>query len=655
MVPARSSAPSVAGAAPARDGRPAGVDPAAALRRFHRGLLLLLALAAASQVLIASEAFSGNPMVLVPQVDAAVVWSHAGEIAGGALVDDAPFETAPLMLWWAALVRALGGGLGALAAAQTLLHLATLVLIGRLSRRLASSVGSPGFATWVGWLGAGLFLLLDEPAAATSRVLAGSLQLALTAGLLDALTGIEWQSGRSASPLRAGVIGVLTGLCCLAFPPYLALLPLVPLWLFASGVGGQRAALFAAALSLLTIAPATVHNHRAAGEFIPISSQAGLTFYHGNNPAADGTLAAVGVVNSKEEQALDSLLKARAALGDEEAGWNEASRYWLGQGLEWWKNEPGRALKVGAIKAWYTLTGRRYGDVYQPWMERRDGVATRLWLAPLSLAWVIPAGLWALVALARRRGLRSAGPYLLIVAVPLMVCIVFWYTPRYRLPASAGLLPLAALAIGVVARDRGRAWPALVALAAGALFSGINTAVGFDQHELHERRHAARMAAAFGRLDRHDQGLRFLRQDLALAPADPEATSRVVMLLLMLGRDAEAMETLTGAPASVRELAGPRTLLAWTLATSADPAARDGARALSLAEGLVGDLGADPERLDVRAAARARAGDFEGAVEDAERAASALTEGDPLRTEIEARLQLYRSGSPYTQPMSPER
>ena len=58
---------------------------------------------------------------------------------------------------------------------------------------------------------------------------------------------------------------------------------------------------------------------------------------HGNNPAADGTLAAVGVVNSKEEQALDSLLKARAALGDEEAGWNEASRYWLGQGLEWWK------------------------------------------------------------------------------------------------------------------------------------------------------------------------------------------------------------------------------------------------------------------------------------------------------------------------------
>jgi len=645
MVPARSSAPE--GTVPAAAGK-------AGLRRFHRGLLVLLALAGAFQVLIASESFSGNPMVLVPQVDAAVVWSHAGDIAEGALVDDAPFETAPLMLWWAALVRALGGGLGALAACQALLYLVTLALIGRLSHRLAASVGSPGFAAWVGWLGAGLFLALDEPAAATTRVLAGSLQLVLTAGLLDLLTGIEWQSGRSASPYRAAFIGVVTGLCCLAFPPYLALLPLVPLWLFASGGGGQRAALIATVASLLTIAPATVHNHRASGEFIPISSQAGLTFYHGNNPAADGTLAAVGVVNSKEEQALDSLVKARAALGDDAAGWNEASRYWLGQGLEWWRNEPGQALKVGAIKIWYTLTGRRYGDVYQPWMERRDGVATRLWLAPLSLAWVLPAGLWALIALARRRGLRSAGPYLLIVAIPLMVCIAFWYTPRYRLPASAGLLPLAALAIGVVVRDRARAWPALVAVVLGVLFTGVNAAVGFDEHELHERRHAARMAAAFGQLDRHDQGLRFLRQDLALAPDDPEATSRVVMLLLMLGRDAEAMETLSAAPDSVRELAGPRTLLAWTLATSADPAARDEARALALAEALVRDLGADPERLDVRAAARARAGEFEGAVEDAERAASALTEGDPLRNEIEARLQLYRSGSPYTQPMNPQ-
>ena len=111
-------------------------------------------------------------------------------------------------------------------------------------------------------------------------------------------------------------------------------------------------------------------------------------------------------------------------------------------------------------------------------MERRDGVATRLWLAPLSLAWVLPAGLWAVSCWLRRRGLRSAGPWLLVVGVPLAVCVAFWYTPRYRLPASAGLLPLAALACGLVVRDRARAWPALVALAAGGLFTGLNACRG---------------------------------------------------------------------------------------------------------------------------------------------------------------------------------
>jgi len=649
---AQSTSAGTSGGAAASGESPAA--PAAESRRFHRGLLGLVALGAAAQLLITSESFSGNPMVLVPQVDAAVVWAHAGEVSGGRLVDDTPFETAPLMVWWAALVQALGGGLGALAALQALLHLVTVVLVARLSRRLGAAAGAPRFATHVGWLGAALFLVLDEPAAATNRALAGTLQLALVAGLLDAMTAIDARGGASASPRRAAAIGALTGLCCLAYPPFLVLVPLVPAWLFASGEGGQRAALVSAAASLLCIAPATVHNLRASGEFIPISSQAGLTFFHGNNPAADGTLAATGVVNSKEEQGMDSLLQAREALGDPEAGWNDASRHWFGRGLDWWAEDPGRALEVAGIKAWYTLTGRRYGDVYQPWMERRDGVATYLWLAPLPLAWLIPAGLLLTLSLVRRRGLRELSPWLFVVGVPLAVCLVFWYTPRYRLPAAVGLVPMAALACGLVLRDRRGAWPALAALAAGVAATGVNAAVGFDRHDLHERRHAARMAAAFGQLERHDQGLRFLRQDLALAPEDPEATSRVVMLLMMLGRDAEAMDTIAAAPESVRGLPGPRTLLAWTRATSADPAARDGAAALELAEALVRDLGEDAERLDVRAAARARTGDHEGAAADAERALSLLTEGSPMRTEIEARLELYRSGSPYTQPMNPQ-
>ncbi|MEM9379555.1 MAG: hypothetical protein AAGB93_06340 [Planctomycetota bacterium] len=620
--------------------------------RFRRGLIGLAALGVVSQALIQTEAFGGNPMVLVPQVDAAVVWDRAGEIAAGDLVGDRPFESAPLLLWITALVRVCDGGLAALGALQSILLVATALLVARVARTLAQVVeggasagrGSIGPGA-VGLFAGALFLLLEEPAAGTSRVLAGTLQLFVTSLLLDRLLAFD----AAPSSSRAALAGAAAGLSALAFPPFVGLLPLLAVWayLVAGRAVGAAAALVGA--GVLAIAPATLHNLAACGEPITISSQAGLTFFHGNNPLANGTFVADGVVNSKEEQALDSLQQARTALGDPDAGWRAASRYWFGRGLEWWADEPVHATGVAAVKSWYALSGRHYGDVYQPWLERRDGVARRLWLAPVPLAWILPVALVALFGLVRTVGLRAATPWLLVVLVPLAVCVVFWYTPRYRLPATAALVPLAAVAVGRMFGG-GRASVTLgVAVVLGLGTGPLNHAIGFDEDPLHERRHAARMAKAFGTLELHDDGLRYLRRDVELAPDDAEAQGRVVQLLLFLGRDVEAIEAIHGAPEAVRSLAGPRALLAWTLATSADAEARDGVEALALAEDLVSELGRAPELLDTRAAARARTGDFDGAADDARAALTALTADDPLRKEVEDRLVLFEAGRPYTQ------
>lgn len=638
---------------------PGGGDDA----RFRRGLVGLVAFGAVSQALIQTEAFGGNPMVLVPQVDAAVLWDRAGEIAGGDIVGDRPYETAPLLLWIAAIVRAAGGGLAALGALQSLVLVATAVLVARVARGLARSLSSsvdsatagssasqgsfgPGA---VGLVAGALFLLLDEPAAGTSRVLAGTLQLFVTALLLERLLAFDDRP----SVRRAALAGVVAGVAALSFPPFLGLLPLLGIWAFirAGRSIGPAAALVGAGAA--AIAPATVHNVVACGEPIPISSQAGLTFFHGNNPLADGTFAAAGVVNSKEEQALDSLRLAREALGDPNAGWRDTSRYWFGRGLEWWADEPVRATSIAAVKSWYALSGRHYGDVYQPWMERRDGAARRLWLAPIPLAWLLPVALVALFGLVRTAGVRTATPWLLALLVPLTVCVVFWYTPRYRLPATAALVPLVAVAIGRMSSGGRQSVTLGIAVALGLVTGPLNRAIGFDEDPLHERRHAARMATAYGTLGLHDDGLRYLRRDVELAPEDAEAQGRVVQLLLFLGRDVEAIDAIEAAPAAVRALPGPRTLLAWTLATSAQAKARDGDAAVALADGLVDELGPAPHLLDTRAAARARAGDLEGAVADARAALSALTADDPFRTEIEGRLALFETGQPFTQDPRP--
>jgi hypothetical protein len=90
--------------------------------------------------------------------------------------------------------------------------------------------------------------------------------------------------------------------------------------------------------------------------------------------------------------------------------------------------------------------------------------------------------------------------------------------------------------------------------------------------------------------------------------------------------------------------------LAWILATTSVPTLRDGKRSISLALDAVkiADL-PDPYILDTLAASYAATGDFKSAVATAEKAIN-LTHDDSLRSEISARLGLYKSSKPFISP-----
>ncbi len=596
---------------------------------FRRGLMGLVLLGGVSQALIQSQAFSVNPMVLMPQVDAMVIWDHAGAIAEGEVVGDRPFDTAPLILWITGALRALGGGLAAWGALQSILHIATAVLLALVTRSVASrfrmggmgAVAGPSASSGVGGAGAvglvagALFLLLDEPAAATSRVLSGSLQLFLGSALVYVLAATE---SSTHSPKRCALAGALLGLLCLACPPMMVAVPLLGAWIFFQSGRRVREAALLVGVAALAILPATVHNFQATGELIPISSQAGLTFYHGNNTEADGTIAPVGVVNDKGEQAMDSLTQARAALGDD-AGWKDASSYWMGKGLSWWGENPGLGVKLAFTKLWYGISGQRYGDVYQPWRERDDGVASRLWLAPLPLAWLIPAALVMLFMLLRASATRLASvPLLVFIAVPLAVVVAFFYTPRYRLVGAVAFVPLAAMALGVVlaksqtAQDRRRTVLLGLAMVVGAASGTVNRWMGFDMDPkgMHELRFFEAMAAASGRLDRHGEGANYLYEVLQLDPENAQTRGRLLTLC-------------------------------WNVAASPEPGVKDPAAALDVIEKLIAQFGPAPGLLDLRGVAKAGLGDFEGAGQDVAQALLGLPSTDPVRVEREQRAALY--------------
>lgn len=417
--------------------------------------------------------WNANPFLRVPQSDAGEYWDWAERIAGGELVGATPFLSAPLYPYVLGLLRRLGADLYAVYVLQTLLRTATAWLLFRLGVR---RLGSPAW----GLAAALLFLLLGEPAFYAHRVLNSSLQLLLVAGLLWAAHRVEER--RSGGRLAAA--GGLLGLNLLANPTMILALPLLPLWLGWRGRAAWRDCAVVAGCALALVAPSAAHNWLATrgspggAELILLSAQAGVTYAHGNSARAFGIYTPLeGVALERETQNESAYRLAAEATG--EPGWKNTSRYFMARALDWAREHPGDALRLHLRKAAWLLDGRHYGDIYQIHQEHHDPKfppPTRLPCGGLPTGWLIlPALAGGLVLLARRG--RGAWPELLTLALPAAVVLLFWYSPRYRLPLVPSACLLAPLGLVAAWRLAPRALGAGLAVALAAAAPLLGTAL----------------------------------------------------------------------------------------------------------------------------------------------------------------------------------
>jgi len=149
---------------------------------------------------------------------------------------------------------------------------------------------------------------------------------------------------------------------------------------------------------------------------------------------------------------------------------------------------------------------------------------------------------------------------------------------------------------------------------------------------------------------RPGQALPELETTIQLRPTLASAEEALANAHEALGNDAEALvhfqKALDLDPRSVSALSGA----AWLLATAPDSGMRDGAEALTLAEGA-NDLtsGANPEVLDTLATAYAEAGQFTKATATANRALTLAGEkaNHQLTAAIRGRLALYETRKPF--------
>lgn len=520
---------------------------------FRKFMIIAIIGAAAWRAAALLDYVRFHPGAATVQGDAGVYWDEGGRIASGHFVDDRPFFSIPLYVFFIAVIRFLGGGLISVYVVQTILHLATVWMIGWIAARK--------FNHAAGYVAIATLLLLEEPAFYTTRLLPATLQLFLVASILVVAQRISTRPD-----FRVAIaLGLLTGLLALSFPPAILLVPLTPLWVLMQFRTSQRpnpqrfacyATVVAASAALLAIAPVTILNAMASRELIPITAHAGITFLQGNTEGADGVYTPVTGISARRSKMHEDAVRLYVREVGCAGSYGQIDRYFLRRGWEYLTSDPTRSARLVARKAYWFLTGRHYSDIYYHTLEQADGRLQLLRWAPIPTAWLMGPAFIGLCVLWHRRDWSWIE--LALLGLPLAVVVMFWYSPRYRLPAIPVLVLASAAAITEAARavfpgvrqagqeqrsQRPVAMATVLSILAVVGLQFVNSRSRFDHREEYRPQYEHNLGwLFFAQGDMESALTHFVRAD-NLDPGRPHVLTAIVTAQAQLGRKDDADRT----------------------------------------------------------------------------------------------------------------
>ena len=488
-------------------------------------------------------AMRSSPAFAHPSMDALYHLEWARAFSLGEDFQPGPFFRAPLYVWFLGLTqKVFGPSLLIPRLIQSLFGASAAVLSYRLARRafgeFAAVLAGLMVATyWVLIYFDGELLIPTLIVPLDLAALLASLRLARDSGLKS---------------VRSGALGagLLWGLSAIARPNVLLLQPVMALWLMAErGFRGSPEKRFGRWLApwmlytlgvLLPIAPITLYN-LSHGDQVLISSQAGVNFWIGNNPASDGSTAIVpGTRGGWWEGYYDAIAQAEQAVGRELPP-SGVSAYYAGLAWDWIRDHPGAALRLSLWKLRLFWTDWELGNnqAIRFFAWRFSPVARFSPLGFPALVGLAAAGLYFLLSDAQRR--RRLFPLWSFLLLYTLSVVAFFVCSRYRVP----VLPiLAILAGGALARG----WQLLRSRRFGrlsfALFCVLAIAFGSSRRPAAIKTSPANgylqlgnLAEAAGELRAAEGHYRYAAQ---LDPGNPFAQVGLARVLLRRGQLVEA-------------------------------------------------------------------------------------------------------------------
>lgn len=391
-----------------------------------------------------------NPYFHEPTMDEGMHHQWAQQIASGEGLGDKPYFRAPLYYLLLGGLYAIAGPNTALAhLCGALLGSATCVLVALLGLLLANRATGllAGLLTAVYWP----LVFFDN------LLLTVGLEIFLNVALLVLLL----LALRRRQLLLFAAAGVVWGLAALTRPNVLALAPAIAAWiaLAAAGWSWRRrigAIAITGAAALLTILPVTIRNRVVGGEWVLIATNAGVNFYIGNNPLADGEAAIVPGTRRDWQGGYEDTHRFAEAAAGRPLSEREVSEYWFQRGLAWIRAEPGAWLRLTWHKLRLFWSGYEISNNLPVWFFAR--LSPLSWLYWLSFTVVAPLGLAGLMLL-RRHEWRVWSLPILYLVVTMATVVIFFAPARYRLPVVPILILLAAFGlVRLVEVVRRRRW-----------------------------------------------------------------------------------------------------------------------------------------------------------------------------------------------------
>ncbi|MDE0916368.1 MAG: glycosyltransferase family 39 protein [Planctomycetota bacterium] len=573
-------------------------------------VLVFLGLLALVLRVIHVLALQESPYFDSPAMDEAYHADWARALVAGETFQEGPFFRAPLYIWFlAGMQKVFGAGLLVPRLLQALLGVATTVL----THRIASSLFRPLVAHLSAFLVATSWVLVHFD----SQLLIPT--LAIPANLLAILLSLR--AARQPTTRTGLLAGLAWGVASLARPNVLLFVPFVAIWLQrsarASGKAGTRVALLLAASTLIPILPVTAYNRVVGGDWVLISSQAGVNLWIGNNAVSDGSTAIVpGTRGGWWEGFYDAVALAEGAEGRSLAP-SEVSSHYVGQALDWMAREPGAALRHTLWKLRLFWTDAELGNNLDVAFFAQHFDPLVRW-NPIGFDLI--AGLAALGLVLCMRRSRETFPVWGFVGVYCLSVVGFFVCSRFRAPILPLLCVLSGLSLEWLwlclrERDWGK-------VSGGAVL--VLTVVWLT----HLRPAAIRPSAAVGNMQlaqaaadagEHGEAVVLFERALDAGGENAQVLYGLARSCRASGDGARALRLVAESVESISRLAGPRApglteLRGLWVALLVESGQAQ--QALDRADEFLGVFPGEVPVLYARALAREVTGDQAGALED---------------------------------------